>query len=69
MKVMSKEDLKPVRSKEEAKRRGRAGGIKSGKVRAERKTLKEELLLLLSKENTQEKMSVALISKATKRKY
>lgn len=61
---MAKKDLKPVRTKEEAKKRGRAGGIKSGKVRAERKTLKEELLLLLSTDNNQNKMSVTLLKRA-----
>ena len=61
---MAKEDLKPVRTKEEAKERGRKGGIKSGEVRAQRKTLKEELLLLLSQGDTQSKMSLALIQKA-----
>ena len=35
------ENLKPVRTTEEARRRGRNGGIKSGKVRRHRKTLKE----------------------------
>lgn len=63
---MAKEDLKPVRTKEEAKERGRKGGIKSGEVRAQRKTLKEELMLLLSQGNTQNKMSLALIEKALK---
>lgn len=61
---MAKEDLKPVRTKEEARERGRRGGIKSGEVRAQRKTLKEELLLLLSQGDTQSKMSLALIQKA-----
>lgn len=64
VRVMAKEDLKPVRTKEEAKERGRKGGIKSGEVRAQRKTLKEELLLLLSQGDTQSKMSLALIQKA-----
>lgn len=64
VKAMAREDLQPVRTKEEAKKRGRAGGIKSGEARRARKTLKEELLLLLSQGNTQEKISLALISKA-----
>lgn len=64
VRAMAREDLKPVRTKEEAKKRGRAGGIKSGEVRKARKTLKEELLLLLSQGKTQEKMSLALIEKA-----
>ena len=60
----NEKNLKPVRSTSEARKKGKAGGIKSGKVRAERKTLKEELLLLLSQGNTQEKISLALIQKA-----
>lgn len=45
---------------EEAKK----GGINSGKSRAARKTLREELLALLSKGNTQERMSAAMVDKA-----
>lgn len=51
-------------SSEEAQEMGRKGGIASGKARAERKTLKEELLLLLSQNNTQEKISLSLIQQA-----
>lgn len=51
-------------STEEARKRGKAGGIKSGEVRRQRKTLREELLALLSQGKTQEKMSLALIEKA-----
>ena len=58
------ENLQPVRSKEEARERGKKGGIASGKARAKRKTLKEELLLLLSQGNTQEKISLSLIAQA-----
>ena len=57
-------NLKPVQSKEEARERGRAGGIASGIARRERKTLKDELLSLLSNGNTQEKISLSLIQKA-----
>ena len=42
--MANEKNLKPVRSTSEARKKGKAGGIKSGKVRAERKTLKEELL-------------------------
>ena len=62
--MANENNLKPVRTKSEARKRGRLGGIKSGEKRAERKTLKEELLLLLSQGNTQEKISLALIQKA-----
>lgn len=57
-------NLKPVRTKEEARRRGKNGGIKSGEVRRKRRTLKEELLLLLSDKDTQEKISLAIIEQA-----
>lgn len=62
--MANENNLKPVRTKSEARKRGRLGGIKSGEKRAERKTLKEELLLLLSQGDTQSKMSLALIQKA-----
>lgn len=58
------DNLVPVRNSEEARIKGRNGGIKSGIVRKARKTLKEELLLLLSSGNTQEKISLALIQEA-----
>lgn len=45
---MAKKDLKPVQSKEEAKKRGRAGGIASGKARREKKAMRETLDILLS---------------------
>ena len=41
------ENLKPVRTKKEARERGTNGGIKSGEVRRERKAFKEALLLAL----------------------
>lgn len=62
--MANKNNLKPVRSKKEARERGKNGGIKSGEVRRERKTLKDELLLLLATGNTQNKVSLALIKKA-----
>lgn len=59
-------NLKPVKSTKEARERGKKGGIASGKARKERKALKEELLLLLSQGNTQEKISLSLIKEAMK---
>lgn len=59
-------NLKPFRSVEEAREKGKKGGIKSGEVRRERKALKEELLCLLEQGNTQEKISLALIKQALK---
>jgi hypothetical protein len=40
-------NLRPVRTKEEASARGRAGGIRSGEVRRNKKTLRETVLFLL----------------------
>lgn len=40
------------------------GGKRSGEVRRERKALKEELLMLLESDDTQKKISVALIQEA-----
>lgn len=52
------------RTEEERKEIARKGGIRSGEVRKMRKTLKEELLALLSDGDTQKNISVALIQKA-----
>ena len=52
------------RSKEEAKKISSKGGKKSGEVRRARKTLREELLAILSNGNTQNKMSLALVNEA-----
>ena len=64
--MANSKNLKPARSKSEAREKGKKGGIKSGEVRRARKTLKEELLLLLESGNTQNKISLALIQKALK---
>ena len=45
---------------------GKKGGKVSAQKRAERKTLKEELLLLLSSNQIQNKISLALIEQAQK---
>lgn len=62
--MANSENLKPVQSKSEAREKGKKGGIKSGEARRARKTLKEELLLLLKSGNTQSKISLALVQKA-----
>lgn len=49
---------------EKAREIGSKGGIASGKAKQARKTLKEELLLLLSQGDTQKNVTIALISKA-----
>ena len=62
--MAGKENLRPVSSKEEARERGRKGGLASGDARRKRKTLKEELLLMLSEGETQQSVTLALIEKA-----
>lgn len=62
--MAGKENLRPVSSKDEARERGRKGGLASGEARRKRKTLKEELLLMLSEGETQQSVTLALIKKA-----
>ena len=50
----------------EAREIGKKGGQASAKKRQERKTLKEELLLLLSEGDIQNKISLALLQEAQK---
>ena len=64
--MANEKNLKPVQSEKEARELGKKGGIASGKARKERKALKEELLLLLSKGDTQKKISLSLIKEAMK---
>lgn len=63
---MNESNLRPFNelTEEEQRELARKGGIASGKARAARKTLKEELLLLLANGDTQEKVSLALIQQA-----
>ena len=46
--LMNEQNLKPIRTTEEAKQKGSAGGKKSGEVRKQRKAMKEQMELLLS---------------------
>lgn len=66
--MANEKNLKPIRTKSEAREKGKKGGIKSGEVRAQRKTLKEELLALLEvkveDKTMQEKISFSLIQEA-----
>lgn len=73
--MAGKENLKPVRSKEEARERGSKGGKKSGEKRRELKTMREMLNYLLTKEienkkgekaTTLEAVMVAQIKEALK---
>ena len=61
-------NLKPVRTKDEARKRGRNGGKKSGQVRKARKKLKDDLIALLETKidtkTLQEKISLAIINEA-----
>ena len=52
------------RSKSEARENGRKGGIASGESRRKRKSLREQLEILLENGNTQESIAVALVEKA-----
>ena len=66
---MAKEDLKPVRSKDEAKERGKKGGIASGEARRKKKTIRETLKMMLSGKmpdgaTRQDAIVVALMEKA-----
>ena len=47
--MANNENLKPVRTKSEARERGRKGGIASGESRREKATLRECLDLLLTR--------------------
>lgn len=63
--MANKENLRAP-STSEARERGKKGGKASAEARRNRKALRDELLELLSKGDVQEKMSLALIKKATK---
>lgn len=63
--MANSENLKRFTSSE-ARENGKKGGKKSAEVRRARKTLKDELLALLSDEDIQKKISTALLKKAQK---
>ena len=52
------------RTPSELREMARNGGLASGEARRKRKTLKEELLLMLSDGHIQERISLALINEA-----
>lgn len=68
--MANEKNLKPIKkgqlSKEEAKRRGSKGGIKSAEVRKARKTFSEDLLAALNDGETQEKVLNALLTQCKK---
>lgn len=57
-------NLMPPRSTDEARERGKKGGVKSGEARREKKLLKESLSVLLETEEGQEKICTALFKQA-----
>lgn len=61
--MANEQNLKPLTT-DKAREIGSKGGKASVEARRKRKTLKEELLLLLSEGDTQNKVSVALIAEA-----
>lgn len=62
--MANEQNLKPIRTKSEARERGKKGGKLSGKARREKRALKEHLLLLLETGDTAESICAALIEKA-----
>ena len=62
--MANEQNLKPVSSKKEARERGRKGGLASVEARRKRKSLKEELLLMLEDEELQQSVAIALIKQA-----
>lgn len=66
--MANEQNLKPLneRTKKEQREIAKKGGIASGESRRQRKTLKEELEILLEQNKTQEKMAVALVKRAMK---
>lgn len=75
--MAGEENLRPVQTKEEARERGRAGGIASGEARRARKTMRAELEAMLTMtvkdkagkdtgRTFQSAITAALIAKAAK---
>lgn len=64
--MANEKNLKPIRDSKRARELQEKAAQKQRENIAKRKTLKEELMLLLSQGNTQNKMSLALIEKALK---
>jgi hypothetical protein len=62
--MANEQNLKPIRDSKRARELQEKAAAKQRENIAKRKTLKEELLLLLSQGDTQNKISLALIQKA-----
>lgn len=63
---MANEQNLIVPSSELARENGRKGGLKKAENERKRKSLREELLLLLEEDKMQEKISLALLDQARK---
>lgn len=65
---MKEDNLRPVKTKEEARERGKRGGIASGKAKRKKKMLRECLEILMERKigdmTTADAISVALVEKA-----
>ncbi len=63
---MSENNLIPMneRTEEEQRKIARMGGIASGEARRRKRTLKDELILLLETNDNNKKISLALLKKA-----
>jgi len=61
--MANEQNLRPVRSTEEARERGRKGGIASGEARRKRRTLKDELIAMLEDPEVQKRLSAAIVEK------
>lgn len=59
--MANEQNLKPVRTKKEARERGKKGGIKSGKVRAKNKTFKEIINKFLDGQVSDERLKQQMI--------
>lgn len=66
--MANEQNLIPLnkRSQRERKEIARKGAEATNKLKAQRKTLREELLILLAEGNMQEKISLALLQEAKK---
>lgn len=61
--MANEENLKPIQSVEEAREKGRLGGIKSGESRRAKKTMREMLDYLLEKEIKNQKTGESVTCK------
>ncbi len=69
--VANKQNLKPVRNKEEARKLGRNGGIASGKAKRERKLLADVLRDVLSEKAPNQELTKmeAIVQKVVNETY